>query len=217
MRPGLKRVFGQVIVIISAAFLACEVSGCTSTSLTNMWKDPAFAGPPLTNILVIAVKNDPARRRIWEDGLAAELSTHSVAATPSYRLFPAAVPDTVQALDAIREHKYDGVLVVRKLPTEKNARYIPEYAVTKPVIRYSPWTQTYYTVYRTIVEPPTVDTERVVRHAIDVWATKDPGGLVWTGTGETLDPASAEAVRNEVTDLIVPELARQGIIPPKKE
>ena len=154
---------------------------------------------------------------MWEDGLAAELSMHKVAATPSYRLFPDAVPDTQHVVDAIREKKYDGVLVVRKLPTEKSARYIPGYAVTKPVIRYSPWTQTYYTIYRTIVEPPTVDTEKVVRHAIDVWATKEPGALVWTGTGETLDPTSAEAVRREVTDLIVPELEHQGIIPAKKD
>ncbi|HYQ86835.1 MAG TPA: hypothetical protein VES59_06290 [Bacteroidota bacterium] len=217
MGTGLKTVFGQAILVICVAFIAWEVSGCTSTSLTNMWRDQSFTGPPLTNILVIAVKKDPAKRRIWEDGLAAELSTHNVAATPSYRLFPDAVPDTQHVVDAIREKKYDGVLVVRKLPTEKSARYAPGYVVTRPVIRYSAMSQTYYTIYRTVVEPPTVDTEKVVRHAIDVWATKEPGGLVWTGTGETLDPASGEAVRNEVTDLIIPELARQGIIPNKKE
>ena len=33
----------------------------------------------------------------------------------------------------------------------------------------------------------------------------------------TIDPTSAEAVRQEVTDLIVPELEHQGIIPAKKD
>ena len=39
--------------------------------------------------------------------------------------------------------------------------------------------------------------------------------MIWAGTGETLDPGSGQEIRSEITGLIVPELARQGIIPDK--
>jgi hypothetical protein len=87
--------------------------------------------------------------------------------------------------------------------------------VTKPEIHYSAWTQSYHTVYRQVEEGGYSDTTRVVRHEIDVWTTTAAGHLVWSATGETLDPSVPGAVRNEITGLVVPELARQGIIPGK--
>jgi hypothetical protein len=169
----------------------------------------------MTNILVIAVKKNAVNRRIWEDGLVAELSAHSVASTPSYRLFPNAIPDTQQVVAAVREKNCDGVLVVRRLSSETATYDRPGYVRSVPVTRYDRLKQTYYTIYREVYEPGFSDTLRIMRHEINLWSTKESGQLVWAGTGETLDPSSREAVRNEITDLIIPELARQGIIPTK--
>ena len=51
------------------------------------------------------------------------------------------------------------------------------------------------------------------QYGVWIQSTKENGELVWAGTGEMVDPNSREAVRNEITGLIAPELARQGIIP----
>jgi hypothetical protein len=206
----------QVTVLISIAVLACIDLGCTSSSrLTNMWKDPSFENTPMTNVLIIAAKRDPVKRRMWEDGFVAELSAHSVAATPSYRLFANAVPDTEQVAAAVREKKFDGMIFVRNLPTVTSTRYVPGYVQSELVTHYSGWTQKYHSVYRDVVHPGYTDSDRVVRQEINVWTTKEAGYLVWAATGETLDPSSGEAVRDEITGLIVPELEHQGIIPAK--
>jgi hypothetical protein len=218
MVPRVRITPMQIGVLISIAVLACIDLGCTSTSLTNMWKDPSYQNAPMTNMLVISVNKDPLRRRLWEDALVAELSTHNVVVTPSYRLFPNALPDTQQTIATIREKKFDAVLVVKRLPTEISTHYVKGYSTAEPRIKYDRWTKTYYTVYRNVETEGYSDTDRVVRHEVNVWATKDlwttqeGGRMIWTGTGETLDPTSREAVRSEVVDAIVPELVRQGII-----
>jgi hypothetical protein len=44
--------------------------------------------------MAIAVRNNPVKRRIWEDAFVNELSKNGVNATSSYHLFPDALADT---------------------------------------------------------------------------------------------------------------------------
>jgi hypothetical protein len=213
MRSNVVTGLPGTVVFVILVVLSCIDVGCVSSQLTNTWMDPSFKDQPMTNILVIAVKRNAVSRRIWEDGLVAELSAHSVVSIPSYRLFPNAIPDTQQVVTAVREKKCDGVLMVRRLPSQTATYDRPGYVRSVPVTRYDRLKQTYYTIYREVYEPAFSDTLKIMRHEIELWSTKETGQLVWAGTGETLDPSSREAVRKEITDLIIPELARQGIIP----
>jgi hypothetical protein len=36
--------------------------------------------------------------------------------------------------------------------------------------------------------------------------------MVWTATGEVIDPNSPDAIKKEVVNLVVPELVRQHLI-----
>ena len=56
----------------------------------------------LKKMLVISAGKNPVKRRIWEDAFSVELAKHDVEATPSYRLFPDAVPDTDQVIQIVR-------------------------------------------------------------------------------------------------------------------
>jgi hypothetical protein len=167
-------------------------------------------------MLVITMKKNPANRRIWEDGFASELTKRGVAATPSYQLFPNALPDTQQVIDAVTANHFDGVIVTHKLATESNDRYVPGYVKAVPTTRYNPWHGTYYTYYQKIYEPGYTETERVIRYQTDVWTTKENGRMVWTGVSESIDPSSGEDVNREISALIVPELAKRRILPEKK-
>src|SRR5687768_1332862 len=95
------------------------VLGCAAQSeMTDLWKDPSFGSSPVRNVLVVGVRKDPVRRRIWEDAFATELRARGVTATSSYTLTPDAVPDTQQVIDAIRDNGYDAVLVSIRQPSE---------------------------------------------------------------------------------------------------
>jgi hypothetical protein len=205
----------QVILGFTIGILAWTDFGCAPSRLTNMWTDPTFKNTPMRNILVVAAKNNPVNRRIWEDEIVAELSAYGVAATPSYRAYPDSIPNPEQVGAAVQEKKFDGVLFIRRLPTQVSTNYIPGYTTSEPVTRYNERTKSYSTYYREVQQPGYTDTTKTIRQEIDVFSTKGGSTLVWAGTGEMINPSSREAVRNEITGLFVPELSRQGIIPPK--
>ena len=70
------------------SYIIVLMSGCSTSILVNQWSDTSYRGPGLTNLMIIAVRNDPIKRRTWEDVFSEELAEHGVKSTQSYRLFP---------------------------------------------------------------------------------------------------------------------------------
>jgi hypothetical protein len=205
----------QGIILASFILLASIGFGCASSNLTNVWKDPGFKNSPMSNMLIIAASRSPVNRRIWEDEIAAELSAHKVTTTQSYRLFPDSIPDPDQLASVVREKRFDGILFIRKLQDEISTKYTQPSVTQEMVTRYSERDNAYHTYYRDVQQPGYTDTSKVVRHDVSVFTTQEGSRLVWAGTGEMIDPTSREAVRGEIVGLVVPELARQGMIPAK--
>ena len=199
-----------------AIALVGMLAGCASTTqFTNLWRDPAWSQPPIKKMFVVALRKDPIRRRMWEDGLVGALGRHGVEAVPSYRLFPDAAPDTQQVIEQVRGEGYDGVLVSMRLPTKIQETYVPGITRTEPVTRQNPFTGAYYTHFREIQEPGHVETDEVRRFQTDLWDTREGGRLVWSGTGETLESVDSDVVKQIASEHIVSEVAREGLVPPK--
>ncbi len=213
MLSGLKVNPSRLAVLGTLIICAFMNFRCTSSRLMNVWKDPEFKNPPMTNMLIIAANKTPVHRRIWEDGIVAELSAKGVTATPSYRLFADSMPDPEQVAASVQMNKFDGVLFIRKIPTEISTDYVPGPTKSVQFTRYNERTQTYAVFYRDVQQMGYTDTNKVVRHEITVFTSEQEGvRLVWAGTGELINPSSPEEVRQQISDLIAPELARQGII-----
>ena len=203
-------------ILILVILLASVYTGCSSSSLTNVWRDPAFKSTPMKNVLVIAAKKNPVNRRMWEDEIVAELSNQNVTATPSYRMFEDSIPDPNQVGIAVQMKKFDGVLLIRKLASEISTNYVPGTSKSVQITQYNERTQTYSSFYKDVEEPGYTDTNKVVRHEINFFSTEKEGGhLIWSGTGEMLNPSSRDEVRHEISALVIPELANEGIIPSK--
>lgn len=122
---------GKWIVIAAFGYLISQVCTCTSSNLVDIWHDPYFQAPPLGKLFVIAVRKDATKRRIWEDAFTGELVKHGVAATPSYRLFPVAPPDTNQVIATVQANGFDGILAILILPTETNVQHVPGYTTSE--------------------------------------------------------------------------------------
>jgi hypothetical protein len=149
---------------------------------------------------------------MWEDAFSVELAKHDVAVTPSYRLFPDAAPDTNQVMQIVLSNSFDGVLVNRRLPAETNTQYIQGYVTTEQSVRYNPRKQRFVTYYRNVEHAAYVDSEKVDIRAIDVWATRNEGQMIWSATSKTPEPNSVQEVRPEIVKLVMSELTQQGII-----
>jgi hypothetical protein len=198
------------LVALFAAALV--VTGCASTTLVNMWKDPNQPRQPLTRWMVVTLRKDGTTRRIWEDGFVSALRQRGVRATPSYALFPASPPDTVALLQNIRRDGIQAVLIVHLASQRTVTRWVPGYVTVQPVWFRGPWPGHYSIYYREMMSPGYLETDRIVRYETEVWTTGPDGRVIWSGTTESINPGSAQAINREIADKIVPELVRQGVI-----
>ncbi|TAK64788.1 MAG: hypothetical protein EPO24_03040 [Bacteroidetes bacterium] len=156
--------------------------GCSSSKLVEIWSDSSFQSPPLKKMVIISVTKNSVQRRIWEDAFSVELAKHGVEATPSYRLFPNAVPDTNQVIQIVQSNGYDGVLVTRSLPSETKTQYLPGYVSTEQHMRYDRRRARFVTYYREIDHYGYIDSLKVGIRVIDVWTTKNDGQMIWSAT-----------------------------------
>jgi hypothetical protein len=213
----------KTISVAALSFLVGQMGGCASSSnLVDKWHDPGYQAPPLSKMLVIAVRKDAAKRRIWEDAFSGEFAKHGVEATSSYSLFPDAPPDTNQVIATVLANGFDGILVVLKLPAEKNTQYKKGYISVKPDMLYGsyyvpfPYLQRYWNSYFIVEHPGYVDTQAVAIRTIDVTTTGNNGRLIWSATSRTPDPGSVTDVQRGIAGLVMSELAERNIIGSKK-
>jgi len=167
-------------------------------------------------MLVISADKNPVRRRLWEDAFSVDLAKHDVAATPSYRLFPDALPDTNQVIQIVRSDSFDGVLVTRRLPSETKTQYLQGSVTSEQNVRYDRRRDRFITYYREIEYAGYVDSTTIDVRTIDVWATKSEGQMIWSATSETPEPNTVQEARPDIIKLVMSELTRQGIIAAKR-
>jgi hypothetical protein len=206
----------KAITVTALCFLVSMMPGCASSFLVDIWHDPAIKAAPLEKILVIAVRKDATKRRIWEDAFSGELGKHGVAVTSSYSLFPDASPDTNQVKATTQANGFDAILVVLRLPQETSKQYVKGYSTTAQFERYSTYWQRYITYYQEIDHPGYVDSQTVGIHAIDVTTTGNDGKLIWSATSKTPEPGSVPDVQRGIADLVISDLVKRRIISSRK-
>jgi len=188
------------------------MAGCASSELIDIWSDPSFHSPYLNKLLVISVSKNSTNRRIWEDAFSAELIKHGVSPTPSYRLFPDALPDTNQVYQIVQSNGFDGVLITRRLPSEANPQYVQGYSGQEQDMRYVWRRDRFVPYYRNVWHAGYIDSQKTDIRAIDLWATKNEGQMIWSATSETPEPNSIQEVRPEIVKLVISELTKRRII-----
>lgn len=192
------------------------MDGCSSSELVDIWSDSSFQSPPLNKILVISVGKNSVKRRIWEDAFSVELAKHDVAATPSYRLFPDAVPDTNQVIQIVQSSGFDGILVNRWLRSETKTQFLQGYVTKEQDMRYDRRTDKFVTYYREVEHAGPLDSQKVDIRGIDVWATRNEGQIMWSATSKTSEPNSAQAAGLDIVELVLSGLTQQRIIASKR-
>lgn len=192
------------------------VIGCAARSqTTNLWSDPTYTAGPMQNTFVVALRPDPVRRRLWEDAFAAELGARGVKATPSYRVFPEAAPDTQEVIAAIRQSGYDTVVVSVRLPNETQTTYVPGITRREPVTSGNYYGR-FHTYWVDVQEPGHTEIDEIRRVQTDIWATGSGGRLIWSSTLNTLESSSDRTVRTAVAKDIIPLLETARLVPKRK-
>ncbi len=195
------------------AGLAIGLGGCAGgAAMTNMWNDASFTARPVQNVFVVALRKDPARRRLWEDAFVNELKSRGVGATPSYSMF-VDVPDTEAVIQAVRDKGFGAVLANERLAPGTETQVVPGYLTKQPITRYNPWTNSYHTSLVSVMTPDRVESTTVQRFRTDVWSG---GQLVWSGTLEVTEAPNPGIIEKNVSKRIVPALEDIGLVPKRR-
>jgi hypothetical protein len=202
-----------------AAVLCCLIflmESCSSSTLVNVWNDPSYHESPLKKMLVIAIRRNPVQRRIWEDAFVGDLSKHGVEATPSYHLFPNALPDTNQVISSIKENDFDGILMTRHLLPEMKTHYVEGYVTKEQSTKYNDFRQRYETYYHDVEHRGYFDSLIVKRRSIDVWVIKNDYRMIWSATSNSPEMNTVESIQSDIAELVTNELAQDSIIKHEK-
>jgi len=206
----------SVLRSLFCCFIAL-MAGCSSSKLVDIRSNISYQSTPLNKMLVISVSRNVIYRHIWEDAFSAELAKHNVASTPSYRLFPDAVPDTGQVIQIVRSNGFDGILVYRRLPTEMKSHYRQGFGMSDDNLVYDRYTERFtVSYYRDVDYAAYTDSQKVDIRAVDVWAAKNEGQLIWSAMSRTPEPNSMQDIRPEIIKLVVSDLTNRNIVAPER-
>lgn len=198
------------VVAVLAVALA---SGCApATKLTNAWVDPAFAGPPFRNLLVLGISANEGERRTFEDEFAAKLRGAGVKAVPGYTLLPRGGKVANEVLEGVlKKIGADGAIVARVLAVDRKTAYSPGYVTVIPSVGYARGFYGFYGSAVAVATPPTPYQYDVVVVETSLWQTRD-ATLVWSATTQTTDPGELKQEIAGYAEVILGALRERGLI-----
>ena len=192
-------------------------AGCAAQSeMTNVWRDPSFSSGPVRKVLVVALRKDPVRRRMWEDAFADELGARGLASTSSYQLFPEAPPDTQEMVGAVRRDGYDAVIVSTRLPNETASTYVPG-TVRRETVMTQDFYGSFHAYWRDVQDPGHTEVDEIRQVQTDVWSAGGDGRLISSCTLRTLESVNGRTIRIAVSRDILPVVEKQGLIPKRRK
>jgi hypothetical protein len=183
---------------------------CAGTKLSDTQVDKSRRGKPVSNILVIGVtyKDNEKVRRSFEDRFVKQLRAAGVEAVPSGDAI--SIPSDLmlekeQILKAADQFNNDAVIITYVAAKEEKESY------TK---RYDNYYSYYGSVYVYTHGPGYSSTKtyhRLVTNLYDVKTEK----LIWSGKSQTLNPDSTTQVIDEVIEVVIEDLQKNKLLPPK--
>lgn len=192
------------------------LTGCSSTSVTGVWKKSDFVGGPFQSILVVGLTHDPNNKNIWEDIMADQLKQNGVNATTSTNSFPGDKEITKnEILNYVNKQGIGAVLITRLVDTKKEKGYYPPTGHYYGDHYYGGPRHRYYnnfgTFYDTVYTPgyTTTYTTVVLETTLYDAETQD---LIWSMSSDTFDPASTNYLAQSVSKQVIKALQKDNLI-----
>lgn len=206
------RFTSSIAVILLAALVA---NGCGSTQQSNFWVDSTYQAAPLKKVMVVAIRKDQVRRRLWEDALVKEIggtSPSGTVALASYQIYPNDLPDTLALREQTVQSGFDGVLLVAKALVDTTVTNIPGYTTTEQVATYSQRWNAYIMRFQDVYHPGYSENETTVSVRVDLLVPKEDGRLVWSVTSQAVDPTEIDDFRSSVAGKVASQLRKGRLI-----
>jgi hypothetical protein len=170
----------RILLASVAALATLGVTGCASTSVTQVWRDPSYRSRPVTRVFIVAAIPSNAKPAQFENALAQALTAKGFQATARSSVFPGGRIDKHKVQEYIAGNGVD-LLIMMHLTTEAAA----------PVVRTTTVSQStgWYGAYGGATATSTTISQGTdVSARIDVYDVRtEPDTLIWSGVSNAVD------------------------------
>jgi hypothetical protein len=179
------------------------LAACTANvSITNQWRDPAWPGPPASNVVVVGISRSNTMRHVFEDTFSQQLQAAGIQASPSYTQIPAGNEGAVGLRDLVKASGATAVLVTRVQRVEQKINVTPS----------GPAYGGFYGWYGGAwAATPDVTQYDVVTLETSVWDPRSEK-LIWTVTTEAVARKNIPKATTELAQTLIPKLKADGIL-----
>ena len=208
MPKATLRAFG---IFVCAAGLAA-LAGCTTTKLSEAWVDSSYTGGPVESVLVVGLSDNVRRRGLFEDELTSRFKGRGVSAVASRGVAPDIKGlDEESFLKKAQDLGIRTVIVTKLLSAKKEQYYVPGQPQT-PSYSYGggfagyydrAYGRDYYAGYWAEYE--------VIELETNLYEVAT-GKVVWSAASETIDPRSVDKVVQKLSQKIIDDLAKRGLL-----
>lgn len=191
--------------LIAGSFASCS----PSTQIEKTWREPGatVTAGPQNKALIIALVKDETSRRVIEDQLSKRFNASAV---QSYKILTA--EDLKSASDAgldekVIQGKFTHVLLMRLADMQKETSYVPGTTTA-----YYGGYGRYYGYGAGMYSTPgyyTTDKNYFIETTI---YSVNPNKLLWTGTTKTVNPTQVDRVVNDIADVVVAKMKKEGFL-----
>ncbi|MEQ1525956.1 MAG: hypothetical protein ABL902_00800 [Gallionella sp.] len=204
----MKRLLSGVLGLSVVASLL--LSGCASTQLTSVWKDPAYQTSP-KKVMVVGVAKKPVKRRIFEDEFVAQLKARGTDAIASYTVLSDKKQDDQEAIAVkVKELGADAVLITRLVSKKTIKVYVPGTPYMPPPY-YGRWSDYYGYGYQNMYSPGYMAEEQFAVMETNLYdANKD--ALIWASTSETEISGSDQGRIREYIGIMVKNMGENHLL-----
>jgi len=195
--------------LILSFFVIALFASCSSTQIVKTWREPgASVSPgPQNKALIIALVKDETSRRVIEDEVVKRLKASAVA---SYKML---TPEMLKAASdealtkMVTEGQFTHVLLMRLADIEKETSYVQ--GTTSGY--YGGYGRYYGYGAGMYSSPGYYQTDKNYFIETAVYSVT-PNKLLWTGTTKTVNPSNITKTLNEIADVVIEKMKKDGFL-----
>lgn len=187
------------LFVIAVSVVLCA---CSTVSVTNQWRDPSWAGPPASSVVVVGISRSDTMRRVFEDTFAQQLQAAGVQAAASYTQIPPGNGGAVRLRDLVKGTGAQAVLVTRVQRVQQKVSVTPS----------GPYYGGFYGWYGGAwASTPDINQYEVVTLETSVWDARNEK-LIWTVTTENVATNNIPKTSTQLAQTLIPKMKADGIL-----
>ncbi len=196
---------------------ALLLTACAATTKQASWTNPEYRAGKVKTVFIIGTASNDLNRRLFEDELARQLQARGISGVTSYQhLSLDQLEDRAATAAKVKSFGADAVIIAKVVGSRTDSVVNPARTYYSGGSPYYPsnypdyWHDYYRSSTQVIHHPATVTDYQVYTVETNLYGTDR--GMIWSMQSETVDRGQIEAMIKEFVELVVKDLAANGLI-----